>query len=119
MQYVPQDTAKLIELQGGPDKFVQRLDWIFENVRFNPDSVALFLRFTQNYFDSTNEPSQQIPHMYHYANQPGRTAQRVRQIIGEAFNTSVNGLPGNDGEHMSFIDLRKIKLNSWQILVKR
>ncbi|KAI3611728.1 glycoside hydrolase family 92 protein [Moniliophthora roreri] len=80
VQYVPQDTAKLIELQGGPEKFVERLDWIFKH----------------NYFDSTNEPSQQIPYMYHYANQPGRTAERVRQTISEAFNTSANGLPGND-----------------------
>ncbi|KAK7014456.1 hypothetical protein VNI00_019350 [Paramarasmius palmivorus] len=79
-QYVPQDTAKLIELQGGSEKFVERLDWIFEHT----------------YFDSTNEPSQQIPHMYHYADQPARSAQRVRQTISEAFNTSLNGLPGND-----------------------
>jgi putative alpha-1,2-mannosidase len=31
-KYVPQDTAQLIELQGGPEAFIQRLDWIFENV---------------------------------------------------------------------------------------
>ncbi|KAF9261888.1 hypothetical protein L218DRAFT_463546 [Marasmius fiardii PR-910] len=79
-QYVPQDTAKLIELQGGSDKFVERLDWIFEN----------------GYFDSTNEPSQQIPFMYHYANQPGRSAQRARRLIATSFNNSINGLPGND-----------------------
>ncbi|KAG8753287.1 hypothetical protein FRC12_011599 [Ceratobasidium sp. 428] len=29
-QYVPHDNAKLIELQGGKDAFVKRLDWIFE-----------------------------------------------------------------------------------------
>lgn len=50
--------------------------------------------------------------MYHYANQPGRTAQRVRQIISEAFNTSVNGLPGNDGKRPSFVNL-KINLNTY------
>lgn len=32
-QFVPQDTAKLIELQGGPEKFVARLDFIFDQVR--------------------------------------------------------------------------------------
>ncbi|KAF9052316.1 glycoside hydrolase family 92 protein [Hymenopellis radicata] len=79
-QYVPHDTAKLIELQGGPDKFIERLDWMF----------------SENYFDSTNEPSQQIPHMYHYANKPGMSSQRVRETISTWFNTSVNGLPGND-----------------------
>ncbi len=32
MQYVPHDTAKLIELQGDPKKFIERLDWMFDNV---------------------------------------------------------------------------------------
>ncbi|KAJ7597790.1 glycoside hydrolase family 92 protein [Mycena floridula] len=79
-QYVPQDTAQLIELQGGVDKFVERLNWIFED----------------NYFDATDEPSQQIPHMYHYANQPWLSTSRTRIIISTLFNTSTNGLPGND-----------------------
>ncbi|KAK7690246.1 hypothetical protein QCA50_006901 [Cerrena zonata] len=79
-QYVPQDTAKLILLQGGTDKFIKRLDFIFD----------------ENYFDSTNEPSQQIPFMYHYANRPGLSTQRSRQVIAESYNTSTNGLPGND-----------------------
>ncbi|KAF5372700.1 hypothetical protein D9615_009853 [Tricholomella constricta] len=79
-QYVPHDNAKLMELQGGLDKFVSRLDFIFE----------------QNYFESTNEPSQQMPYMYHYANRPGLSTQRARQTIAQFFNTSTNGLPGND-----------------------
>ncbi|PIL28602.1 hypothetical protein GSI_08644 [Ganoderma sinense ZZ0214-1] len=79
-QYVPHDTAKLIELQGGNDQFIKRLDFIFD----------------QGYFDSTDEPSQQIPFMYHYANRPGLSTQRSRQTIAQFFNTSTNGLPGND-----------------------
>ncbi|KAJ7096562.1 glycosyl hydrolase family 92-domain-containing protein [Mycena belliarum] len=79
-QYVPQDTASLITLQGGNARFIDRLNWIFD----------------QNYFDSTNEPSQQIPFMYHYANAPGLSTQRSRQIISKFYNNSLNGLPGND-----------------------
>ncbi|KAL1948226.1 hypothetical protein VTO73DRAFT_12301 [Trametes versicolor] len=79
-QFVPQDTAKLIELQGGPEKFVARLDFIFD----------------QNFFDSTDEPSQQIPFMYHYANKPGHSTQRSRQVLAQHFSTATNGLPGND-----------------------
>ncbi|KLO17793.1 glycoside hydrolase family 92 protein [Schizopora paradoxa] len=78
--FVPHDTAKLIELQGGVNNFVPRLDFIFDD----------------NYFDVTDEPSQQIPFMYHYANKPGLSTQRSRQVIAKNFNTSVNGLPGND-----------------------
>ncbi|KAH6901837.1 glycosyl hydrolase family 92-domain-containing protein [Coprinopsis sp. MPI-PUGE-AT-0042] len=79
-QYVPQDNAKLIELQGGREAFIKRLDFIFAN----------------GYFESTNEPSQQMPFMYHYANRPGLSTQRSRQVIAEFFNTSTHGLPGND-----------------------
>ncbi|KAG6810816.1 hypothetical protein H0H92_010206 [Tricholoma furcatifolium] len=57
-QYVPHDTANLIKLQGGNASFISRLNFIFD----------------QNYFDETDEPSQQIPYMYHYANSPGLSA---------------------------------------------
>lgn len=40
--------------------------------------------------------------MYHYANRPGLSTQASRQTIAQFFNTSVNGLPGNDGsDHIS------------------
>lgn len=39
-----------------------------------------------------------MPFMYHYANRPGLSTQRSRQTIAEFFNTSTNGLPGNDGQ---------------------
>ncbi len=32
VQYVLHDTAKLIELQGSAKKFIERLDWMFDNV---------------------------------------------------------------------------------------
>lgn len=42
-QYVPHDTAKLVELQGGKEAFIQRLDYIFDNVcvSFKFDSLHL------------------------------------------------------------------------------
>ncbi|KAK2466575.1 hypothetical protein APHAL10511_001437 [Amanita phalloides] len=79
-QYVPQDNAKLIKLQGGPAKFISRLDFIFE----------------QGYFDVGDEPSQQMPFMYHYANRPGLSTQRSRQVIAQYYNTTSGGIPGND-----------------------
>ncbi|CEL59327.1 putative glycosidase Rv0584 OS=Mycobacterium tuberculosis GN=Rv0584 PE=3 SV=1 [Rhizoctonia solani AG-1 IB] len=79
-QYVPHDTAKLIELQGGKDKFVKRLDWIFE----------------EGYFDVSNEPSQQMPFMYHYADQPAKSTKRSREVISKFYNLTDTGIPGND-----------------------
>lgn len=83
------------------DDFITRLDFIFDQVQksFPRHSLAvLIFFFIQNYFDVTDEPSEQIPFMYHYANRPGLSTQRSRQVIAQSFNTSVNGLPGNDGQ---------------------
>ena len=41
--------------------------------------------------------------MYHYANKPGLSTQTSRQVIAQFYNTSVNGLPGNDGMFPPFI----------------
>lgn len=60
--------------------------------------VDRLILFFQKYFDSTNEPSQQIPFMYHYANRPALSTQRSRRIITEEFNITRTGLPGNDGK---------------------
>ncbi|KIY53187.1 glycoside hydrolase family 92 protein [Fistulina hepatica ATCC 64428] len=84
--YVPHDTAKLVDMQGGREAFIKRLDFIFN----------------EDYFDVTDEPSMEIPYMYHYANRPGLSTQRSRQVIAQSFNTTVNGLPGNDGAMASW-----------------
>ncbi|EUC67499.1 glycoside hydrolase family 92 protein, partial [Rhizoctonia solani AG-3 Rhs1AP] len=78
--YVPHDTAKLIKLQGGNDKFIKRLDWIFN----------------EGYFDVSNEPSQQMPFMYHYADRPGKSTDRSRQVVSQYYNLTDTGIPGND-----------------------
>ncbi|KAG7094591.1 hypothetical protein E1B28_005416 [Marasmius oreades] len=37
-----------------------------------------------------------MPFMYHYANRPGLSTQRSRQVIAQNFDTTPGGLPGND-----------------------
>ncbi|KAF5340884.1 hypothetical protein D9758_012170 [Tetrapyrgos nigripes] len=69
-----------IDLLNVSSSFIDRLDFIFE----------------EGYFEPTDEPSQQMPYMYHYANRPGLSTQRSRQVIAQNFRTTVDGLPGND-----------------------
>ena len=51
--------------------------------------------------------------MYHYANRPGKSTQRSRQTITQYFNTTVHGLPGNDGNTPS-LSLRIFLFTRWQ-----
>lgn len=115
-QYVPQDTAKLILLQGGNESFINRLNLIFDQVNTSSANDARRLNYIQNYFDVTDEPSQQIPFMYHYANRPGLSTQRSRMILAESYNTTVSGLPGNDDSGKSCKSFSGCRSMSAQVL---
>ncbi|KIK69222.1 glycoside hydrolase family 92 protein [Collybiopsis luxurians FD-317 M1] len=80
--FAPHDTNGLIELMGGNDTFVKRLDHFFN----------------AGYYLAGNEPSFQTPIGYHYANQPAKSVQRVRQVVFENFDITPAGLPGNDDQ---------------------
>jgi predicted alpha-1,2-mannosidase len=79
--FVPQDVSGLIQLSGGADRFISRLDAFF-NV---PDR-----------YDVGNEPGFLSPYLYIWARRQDKTAERVRQIIAASFHSGRRGLPGND-----------------------
>ncbi|KAJ4483906.1 glycoside hydrolase family 92 protein [Lentinula aciculospora] len=80
--FAPHDTNGLLDLMGGNDTFVKRLDHFFD----------------AGYYLAGNEPSFQTPIGYHYANQPAKSIQRVRQVVFENFDITPAGLPGNDDQ---------------------
>jgi len=80
--FAPHDTAHLIELMGGNDTFVKRLDHFFN----------------AGYYLAGNEPSFQTPIGYHYANHPVKSVDRVRDVVLTNFDITPAGLPGNDDQ---------------------
>jgi putative alpha-1,2-mannosidase len=78
--YVPQDMASLITTLGGPSTFVKRLDYFHE-------SGLLYIGDEQGFLDVF---------LYHYAGRPAKSAERAHFYIPSQFNSSVNGIPGND-----------------------
>ncbi|WP_433974201.1 GH92 family glycosyl hydrolase [Tunturiibacter lichenicola] len=78
--YAPQDMRRLIDMAGGNETFVRRLDWIFG----------------RRHFDVTNEPGFLIPVLYNYAGRPDKTADIVHLLLEKAFMDTRAGIPGND-----------------------
>lgn len=72
--------ATLIQLLGGPDRFVSRLDY------FHTSGLA----------DIGNEPVFLTVFQYHYAGRPALSALRAHSYIPASFNATNGGLPGND-----------------------
>ena len=78
---VPHDIPGVINLMGGRQRFIDKLDVCFKN----------------QYFDITNEPNLAYPYLYNYvAGNEWKTQQQVRDIVGKSFKNSPDGLPGND-----------------------
>jgi putative alpha-1,2-mannosidase len=78
--FVPHDMATLIPLMGGTATYVQRLDRLH-------DSGLLYIGDEQAFLPVFQ---------YHYAGRPGLSSARIHTYIPAQFNTSLNGLPGND-----------------------
>ncbi|KAG5341467.1 hypothetical protein C0989_010224 [Termitomyces sp. Mn162] len=78
--FAPQSMSTIVRLMGGSATFLSRIDNYF----------------TKGYYQAGNEPSFEIPWVYHYANRPDLSALRVREVVFGNFNTGMRGIPGND-----------------------
>jgi predicted alpha-1,2-mannosidase len=78
--YVPHDVAELIEVVGGPQRFEEKLDSMFE----------------QGLYWHGNEPCHQIAYLYNYIGRNDKTQRVVRHILDTEYNDTPGGLSGND-----------------------
>ncbi len=84
------DMTSRIKLAGGPQAFVQLLDYFFGFD--DPQDGRELFRFE----GLNNEPDMESPYAYIYAGRHDRTAEVVRNVMRYQFTTGKGGLPGND-----------------------
>jgi predicted alpha-1,2-mannosidase len=95
--YVPQDVQGLINLMGGREEFVEKLDSLFilessdEKYHEVEDISGLIGQYAHG-----NEPSQHIAYLYNYAAMPWKTQQRIHQIMKNLFDDTPYGICGNE-----------------------
>lgn len=78
--FVPHNVPGLIDAMGRREKFIAKLDGLFE----------------RKLYDQGNEPSHQIAYLYAYAGAAWKTQERVREVMTESYHDGPAGLPGND-----------------------
>jgi predicted alpha-1,2-mannosidase len=95
--YQPQDEQGLIDLLGGPDKLVAKLDEMFDQ-KVDPSKYADVEDISGmiGQYIHGNEPSHHLPYLYMYAGQPWRAQARLKQIVDTQYKATVDGLVGND-----------------------
>ena len=78
--FVPQDMPGLINLVGGREAFIAKLDTLF----------------TRDLYNHGNEPSHHIAYLYDYAGAAWKTQLHVREVMDKQYSDTPSGLAGND-----------------------
>ena len=95
--FVPHDVDGLVNLMGGEDAFVGKLDSLFtvesslEGETTSADISGLIGQYAHG-----NEPSHHVIHLYNYVNRPWRTQELVDSVYKSQYANSVDGLSGNE-----------------------
>ncbi|AIF47003.1 GH92 family glycosyl hydrolase [Dyella japonica] len=95
--YVPQDVAALVKAMGGDQRFVSKLDSVFD-AKVDPSHFANVEDITGliGWYAHGNEPSHHLAYLYDYAGAPWQTQKRLKQIMDSQYATRPDGLAGND-----------------------
>ena len=93
---VPHDVNGLINLFGGKEQMVTKLDSLFIvdsqlGSQASPDISGLIGQYAHG-----NEPSHHILYLYTLLDQPWKTAEKVRYVLTHLYADKPNGLSGNE-----------------------
>lgn len=109
------DVAGLIELMGGDEAFVAKLDAVFTAP--SESQVGTYGRpihemremvlADMGQYAHGNQPMQHAVYLYNYAGQPWKSQQRAREVMRRLYNSSENGYPGDEDQGQT---------SSWYVL---
>jgi predicted alpha-1,2-mannosidase len=100
------DIQELIQLMGGNEKFIAKLDSFF-NRKSDYDvgsygqvihEISEMLKANMGQYAHGNQPVQHVAYLYDYAGQPWKTQERVRKVMTQLYHFSENGYPGDEDQ---------------------
>ncbi|HEY4325057.1 MAG TPA: GH92 family glycosyl hydrolase [Mucilaginibacter sp.] len=93
---VPQDVEGLMTLLGGEKGFITKLDSLF-TIQPTPDPrTPVDITGLIGEYAHGDEPSHHITYLYAYAGQQWKTAEKVRFILNNMYQNSIDGISGNE-----------------------
>ncbi|GAB6010679.1 GH92 family glycosyl hydrolase [Viscerimonas tarda] len=92
----PQDVEGLVELLGGEETFIKRLDTFFTLEPSDKSTVLVDLTGIIGQYAHGNEPSHHIAYLYAYVGQQWKAAEKARYIMKEFYTDKKDGIIGNE-----------------------
>ncbi len=109
------DPQGLIDLLGGKEKFIAKLDAVFSSP--NTVNVGTYGRkihemaememAEMGQYAHGNQPIQHMIYLYNYAGAPWKSQERAREVMNRLYNSSENGYPGDEDQGQT---------SSWYVL---
>jgi predicted alpha-1,2-mannosidase len=109
------DIAGLIELMGGDEAFIAKLDAVFAapstfqvgtyGAPIHEMREMVLARMGQ--YAHGNQPMQHMVYLYNYAGQPWKTQMRARAVMSRLYSSNENGYPGDEDQGQT---------SSWYVL---
>ncbi|MFV0539955.1 MAG: GH92 family glycosyl hydrolase [Aestuariibaculum sp.] len=95
--FVPHDVEGFIALHGSNETFTKRLEQLFtESSEITGNHISADITGLIGQYAHGNEPSHHIAYLFNHANKPWRTQFWVKRILDTQYNTTPNGLSGNE-----------------------
>lgn len=94
--FVPQHPEGLIELMGGDEPFVGKLDSLFVARGDMGKEASADISGLIGMYAHGNEPSHHVAYLYAYAGQQWKTAERVSYIQEQFYTDRPDGIIGNE-----------------------
>jgi predicted alpha-1,2-mannosidase len=93
---VPQDPEGLIELLGGDEPYIAKLDALFSMSSELDEGASIDITGLIGQYAHGNEPSHHTTYMYAYAGAQYKIASNVDYILNELYTDQPDGLSGNE-----------------------
>lgn len=100
------DVQGLIDLTGGDERFVSKIDSVFALpgiVKYGTYGTKIHEMLEMELakmgqYAQGNQPIQHMIYLYSYAGQPWKTQYWIRQVMDRLYNSSENGYPGDEDQ---------------------
>lgn len=94
---VPYDVSGLVELFGGADALLKKLDEFFEQSPLHPSKkIDIVVSVPDTYYWHGNEPDMHAAYMYTLAGKPDKAPRWIRWVMETKYTDGPDGLAGND-----------------------
>lgn len=90
------DVDGLIELIGGKERFIQRLDSMFTYVPQSDEELPIFSTGMIGQYAHGNEPGHHVIYLYNRVGQPWKTQQYASRVMRELYKNTPDGICGNE-----------------------